>query len=67
MIRLIVNGDPRDFVNSETIEQMVTELDLPKATVLVEHNGTALLRSDWPITPLAPNDRVEILRVSAGG
>jgi len=67
MTRLIVNGAPRDFENSETIEQLVAELSLPKATVLVEHNGTALLRSDWPITTLSPNDRVEILRVSAGG
>ena len=67
MIRLIVNGDSRVVERSGTVEELIAELQLPKAAVLVEHNGTALLRSDWSATRLAENDRVEILRVAAGG
>jgi thiamine biosynthesis protein ThiS len=67
MIRLIVNGDSRVVERSGTVEELIAELQLPKAAVLVEHNGMALLRSDWSATRLAENDRVEILRVAAGG
>jgi sulfur carrier protein ThiS len=33
----------------------------------VEHNGVALRRRDWPNERLRGGDRVEILRVAAGG
>jgi thiamine biosynthesis protein ThiS len=35
--------------------------------VLVEHNGLALHRSEWPAALLAEGDRIEILQVAAGG
>jgi sulfur carrier protein len=46
---------------------LIEELRLPAETILIEHNTTALLRSDWPKTSLAEGDRIELLRVSAGG
>jgi thiamine biosynthesis protein ThiS len=33
----------------------------------VEHNGSALRRREWATQKLQENDRVEILRVAAGG
>jgi sulfur carrier protein len=65
-MKLILNGKDRE-VAAERVEQLVAELGLPLAAVLVEHNGTALLRSEWASTPLKDSDRLEIIRMVAGG
>ena len=49
------------------MEALVAELGLPLAATLVEHNGTALLRSEWLKTQLQDRDRLEIIRMVAGG
>ncbi len=64
---LHINGEVKELVASRTLADLVAELDLAPATVLLEINGEAPLRSAWPDTPLATGDRVEILRIAAGG
>lgn len=66
MISLLLNGVPHQS-SAATISLFVHALDLPPETLLVEHNGIALHRSEWPHTTLREGDRVELLRVSAGG
>jgi len=61
-----VNGEARKL-RSGTIAGLVGELELPAPLLLVEHNGTALRKSDWEGAVLRDGDRVEILRISAGG
>ena len=63
---LVLNGQPRE-VSATQVEELVAELGLPLAAALVEHNGTALLRSEWPKTNLQEGDRLEIIRMVAGG
>ncbi|MBE2179167.1 MAG: sulfur carrier protein ThiS [Chthoniobacterales bacterium] len=65
-MKLILNGTERD-VRATHVEDLVAELGLPLAAVLVEHNGTALLRSEWAGTGLKDSDRLEIIRMVAGG
>jgi thiamine biosynthesis protein ThiS len=52
---------------SENIDDLVNTLGLVRETILIEHNGTALLRSEWLHTSLTSGDQIEILRVAAGG
>jgi sulfur carrier protein len=66
-LTLQVNGDVKELVASRTLADLLAELDLAPATVLLEINGEAPPRSAWPNTPLTTGDRVEILRVAAGG
>jgi len=66
MMMVTVNGEPRTL-RAGTIEGLVAELQLPAPLLLVEHNGTALRKSDWDSAVLRDGDRVEILRISAGG
>jgi sulfur carrier protein len=40
---------------------------LPPQSILVEHNGLALHRHEWPEHILAEGDRIEFIRVVAGG
>ncbi len=65
-MKLILNGKERE-VQATQVEHLVAELGLPLAAALVEHNGTALLRSEWPKTSLHAGDRLEIIRMVAGG
>jgi len=66
MTHILLNGEPEDVV-SENIDDLVNTLGLVRETILIEHNGTALLRSEWLHTSLTSGDQIEILRVAAGG
>lgn len=49
------------------IGDLMVELDLSGQPVLVEHNGNALFPRDFESTKLAANDKIELIRVVAGG
>ncbi len=66
-LTLRVNGEVKELVASRTLADLIAELDLAPSTVLLEINGEAPPRSAWPDTPITSGDRVEILRVAAGG
>jgi sulfur carrier protein len=66
-MQIHLNGDARDFQDVKTIPDLVAALGLEPTMILIEHNSTALHRSDWPQTTLKENDRIEILQVAAGG
>jgi sulfur carrier protein len=65
-MNLFLNGQ-REEVRAKTVGDLVNELGLVPETILIEHNGTALLRSEWTVTPLSGDDRLEVLKVAAGG
>ncbi len=65
-MKLVLNGQDRE-VGATQVEELVAEIGLPLAAALVEHNGTALLRSEWTMTKLKDGDRLEIIRMVAGG
>lgn len=46
---------------------LIEQLGLRVGSVVVEHNGTALLRSEVLVAALADGDRVELVRAVAGG
>ena len=64
---LVINGEQREGVSASTVAELVAELGLPAPAVLVEHNGNALRRTEWEACLLAAGDRLEIIRIVAGG
>ena len=62
-----LNGEKTETRGASTIEELVLRFDLPPQAVLIEHNGLALHRHEWPNKSLAAGDRVEFIRVVAGG
>jgi thiamine biosynthesis protein ThiS len=64
---IFLNGEPTECEVNATVERLLTEHGLPLETTLVEHNGIALRRRDWATQRVTENDRIEILRVAAGG
>jgi thiamine biosynthesis protein ThiS len=66
-MKIFVNGEGVDCDDAHTVAELIQRHQLPSATTLVEYNGTALHRRDWPTRTLEENDRLEILQVAAGG
>jgi len=62
-----MNGEAADARGAHTVAELVDRYGLPPQTVLVEHNGVALHRREWAQRSLNEGDRIEVLRVVAGG
>jgi thiamine biosynthesis protein ThiS len=62
-----LNGEKADARGAATVAELVERYQLSPQSVLIEHNGLALHRQEWPQRPLAEGDRVEFIRVVAGG
>jgi sulfur carrier protein len=66
-MQLRVNGDVSEIEDGTTLPELLTSLGLGVGWVVVEHNGTALLRSEVERARLADGDVLEIVRAVAGG
>lgn len=66
-MRISINGEGADTKGAVTVAELVERYDITPESVLVEHNGTALHRREWSQRKLSDGDRVEIVRVVAGG
>ena len=66
MINITINGEERQ-VASTNPEALLVELSFPAPLMLVEQNGKALHRSEWSSVLLADGDRIELMKVAAGG
>ena len=62
-----LNGEAVDARGAETIAELVKLYRFPPQSILVEHNGLSLHRHEWAERLLAEGDRVEFVRVVAGG
>lgn len=66
MKAILLNGDRKETA-AKNIRELLDSLDLPVSATLVEHNGLALRREEWGQSKLAEGDRIEIVRIVAGG
>jgi thiamine biosynthesis protein ThiS len=62
-----LNGESVDARAAKTIAELIDRYQLPPQSILVEHNGFAVHRHEWTERSLAEGDRVEFIRVVAGG
>ena len=66
-MKLVLNGEERNVPGIGTIGELLESLNLPAGLVLVEQNGQVVQRAQFAFASLAEGDRIEILRVVAGG
>jgi sulfur carrier protein len=66
-MKVWVNGEPAEIDGAKNIAQLAARYRLPPHTVLIEHNATALHQREWEERTLAEGDRIEFVRVVAGG
>src|SRR5262245_26705739 len=66
-MKVSLNGDIADTGEAKTIAELIERYQLPPQSILVEHNGLAVHRYEWSERPLSEGDRIELVRVVAGG
>jgi len=66
-MKISLNGESVDACEAKTIAELIESYQLPPQSILVEHNGLALHRHEWPVRALTEGDRIELIRVVAGG
>lgn len=64
---VLANGEPRPVTLPATLAEFLAAQGLPPRSVVVEHNGEAVAPSEFAARPLADGDRLEIVRIVAGG
>ena len=62
-----LNGEKTDARGAATVAELVAAYQVSPQSVLIEHNGFALHRREWPERALNEGDRIEMVRVVAGG
>ena len=66
-MKIAVNGESVDARDAKTIAELIEGYELTPQSILVEHNGLTVHRHEWSKRPLAEGDRLEFIRVVAGG
>ena len=66
-MKIAVNGESVDTREAKTIAELIERYELPPQSIVVEHNGLAVHRHEWAERPLVEGDRIEFVRVVAGG
>ena len=62
-----VNGERAEINGLTTVAELASHYGLQPNSVLIEHNATALHPREWTERKLSEGDRVEFVRVVAGG
>jgi sulfur carrier protein len=66
-MKISLNGESVDTQEARTIAELIDRYQLAPQSILVEHNGLAVHRREWPERALSEGDRIEFIRVVAGG
>lgn len=67
MNHVIANGNSVEAALPCTLEEFLVAQKLPPRSVVVEHNGEAVAPSEFSRRRLAAGDRLEIVKIVAGG
>ncbi len=66
-MKVWLNGENADTRGAQTVAELAERYELQPNSILIEHNGVALHQREWTERRLAELDRVEFIRVVAGG
>ena len=67
VMKIQLNGEEHEVAPCQTVLEFLQQLQLPLEVLLVEHNGDALRREDWAQRLMHEDDRLEVIRIVAGG
>ena len=66
-MKLWVNGSEAEINGLTNVAELAEHYGLQPNTVLIEHNQAALHPREWTERKLGEGDRIEFVRVVAGG
>ena len=64
---IVANGQPLPGNLPCSLEQFLLDQKLRPRSVVVEHNGEAVAPSEFAVRQLQAGDRLEIVKIVAGG
>ena len=67
MIRLTVNGKPREIEAPVTLRAFLQAHNINPRLIAVEYNGEIVRRDDYDAVQLEGGDRLEIVHMVGGG
>ena len=67
MIRVSLNGEPKEFPAALTFAQLLGQLDLEGKRLAIERNGEIVPRSHFAEAHLSDGDRIEVVIAVGGG
>ncbi|PBC64489.1 thiamine biosynthesis protein ThiS [Streptomyces sp. Tue6028] len=66
-MNIFVNGERQHIAAGTALDALVATLTAAPSGVAAALNETVVPRTQWPLTPLAEGDRVEVLTAVQGG
>lgn len=66
-MKVWINGEPAETNGATNIAELAAHYGLQPNMVLIEHNALALHQREWVERLLTEGDRIEVVRVVAGG
>ncbi len=66
-MKLIVNGEDREFSSKLTVASLLVQLGLKTDRVAIELNRNLVPRELWDKTQLSDDDKLEIVHFVGGG
>lgn len=63
----IMIGDAGKVVCSETVDQLLDEMEIKKDNIAVVKNGKIIRRKDWALERINENDCIDIFSPVSGG
>ena len=66
-MKLIINGEDREFSSVSTVSELLAQLGMKPDRVAVELNRELAPRDRWTSTTLADGDKLEIVHFVGGG
>lgn len=66
-IVIFANGKATQISSGTNLSRLIADFQLQPSAIMAEVNGTVILRKDWDKTFPIHGDRVELVRVVAGG
>jgi len=66
-MRLVINGEDREFSVIPTLAALLDHLEMKPDRVAVELNRELVPRDRWASTPLLDGDKLEIVHFVGGG
>ena len=66
-MKLTINGEKREILKSQTLEELVCELNIQAPNFAMALNQQVIPKSKYTTTPIQENDEVEIVHAVGGG
>ena len=66
-MKLTINGEKREIVKSQTLEELIRELNIQAPNFAVALNQQVIPKSKYATAAIQENDEVEIVHAVGGG